>query len=52
MTPSVVKRVLETHLVVPRGGAVETALSVYLENFARTLVGGSGGVGGWGGRAG
>ena len=35
----VVKRVLESHLVVPGGGAVETALSVYLENFARTLVG-------------
>lgn len=33
----VVKRVLESHLVVPGGGAVETALSVYLENFARTL---------------
>ena len=45
----VVKRVLESHLVVPGGGAVETALSVYLENFARTLVGGAGGwvEGGW-----
>lgn len=41
----VVKRVLESHLVVPGGGAVETALSVYLENFARTLVGGAGGEG-------
>ena len=40
----VVKRVLESHLVVPGGGAVETALSVYLENFARTLVGGAGGL--------
>ena len=45
----VVKRVLESHLVVPGGGAVETALSVYLENFARTLVGGAGG---WGMRVG
>ena len=43
----VVKRVLESHLVVPGGGAVETALSVYLENFARTLVGGAGGEGWW-----
>ena len=43
----VVKRVLESHLVVPGGGAVETALSVYLENFARTLVGGAGGWGWW-----
>ena len=34
-----IKQVLESHLVVPKGGAVETALSVYLENFARTLVG-------------
>ena len=34
----VVKRVLESNLLVPGGGAVEAALSVYLENFARTLV--------------
>ena len=34
----VVKRVLESNQVVPGGGAVEAALSVYLENFARTLV--------------
>jgi T-complex protein 1 subunit alpha len=33
----VVKRVLESNLLVPGGGAVEVALSVYLENFARTL---------------
>ena len=53
----VVKRVLESHLVVPGGGAVETALSVYLENFAghwwvgqEGLVGGAGGTGGWGWR--
>ncbi len=42
----VVKRVLESHLVVPGGGAVETTLSVYLENFARTLVGGGRRAGG------
>ena len=48
----VVKRVLESHLVVPGGGAVETALSVYLENFARTLVGGVGGTVRWGRRVG
>lgn len=34
---SVVKRTLETDSVVPGGGAVETALSVYLETFATTL---------------
>mmetsp|Transcript_9336 Transcript_9336/g.16520 ORF Transcript_9336/g.16520 Transcript_9336/m.16520 type:complete len:550 (-) Transcript_9336:727-2376(-) len=33
----VVKRVLESGSVVPGGGAVEAALSVYLENFATTL---------------
>lgn len=33
----VVKRALESNAVVPGGGAVETALSVYLENFATTL---------------
>lgn len=32
-----VKRVLETNYVVVGGGAVETALSVYLDDFARTL---------------
>eukprot|EP00741_Cyanophora_paradoxa_P021374 tig00021350_g20633.t1 len=32
-----VKRVLESGVVVPGGGAVETALSIYLENFATTL---------------
>jgi T-complex protein 1 subunit alpha len=31
------KRVLESGTVVPGGGAVESALSMYLENFARTL---------------
>ena len=46
----VMKRVLESHLVVPGGGAVETALSVYLENFARTLVSVVGWAGGWGRR--
>ena len=35
---SVVKRVLESNLVVPGGGAVETALSMYLENFATSIV--------------
>lgn len=34
---SVVKRALESGSVVPGGGAVETALSIYLENFATTL---------------
>jgi len=33
----IVKRVLESGRVVPGGGAVEAALSVYLENFATTL---------------
>ncbi|KAL4428049.1 hypothetical protein ABPG75_002138 [Micractinium tetrahymenae] len=33
----IVKRVLESGEVVPGGGAVEGALSVYLENFATTL---------------
>lgn len=33
----VVKRVLESGSVVPGGGAVEAALSIYLENFATTL---------------
>ncbi|KAI6109774.1 T-complex protein 1 [Pisolithus sp. B1] len=34
---SVIKRTLESGSVVPGGGAVESALSVYLENFATTL---------------
>jgi len=33
----VVKRTLESKAVVPGGGAVEAALSIYLENFATTL---------------
>jgi len=33
----VVKRVLESGRVVPGGGAVEAALSIYLEKFANTL---------------
>lgn len=33
----IVKRTLESNAVVPGGGAVETALSIYLENFATTL---------------
>lgn len=33
----VVKRTLESNWVVPGGGAVETAVSIYLENFATTL---------------
>ena len=35
---SVVKRTLESGAVVPGGGAVETALSVYLENFATSIA--------------
>ena len=34
---SVVKRTLESGSVVAGGGAVETALDIYLENFATTL---------------
>jgi chaperonin GroEL (HSP60 family) len=34
----VVKRVLESKTVVPGGGAVEAALSIYLENFATSMV--------------
>jgi chaperonin GroEL (HSP60 family) len=34
----VVKRVLESKQVVPGGGCCETALSIYLENFATTVV--------------
>lgn len=37
-TLSIIKRTLESGSVVPGGGAVETALSIYLENFATTLV--------------
>lgn len=33
----IVKRTLESKTVVPGGGAVETALNIYLENFAETL---------------
>lgn len=33
----VVKRMLETNKLVPGGGAVEAALSIYLEKFATTL---------------
>ena len=33
----VIKRVLESGRVVPGGGAVEAALSIYLESFATTL---------------
>jgi len=36
-TLSVIKRTLESGSVVPGGGAVETALSIYLENFATSL---------------
>jgi len=32
-----VKRMLESNTLVPGGGAVEAALSVYLENYANTL---------------
>lgn len=35
---SIVKRTLESNAVVPGGGAVEAALSIYLEKFATTLV--------------
>lgn len=34
---SVVKRTLESGYVVPGGGAVETALNIYLENFATSV---------------
>lgn len=33
-----VKRTLESKMVVPGGGAVEAALSIYLETFATTLA--------------
>lgn len=34
----VVKRVLESKSLVPGGGCVEAALSIYLENLATSLV--------------
>lgn len=34
----VVKRVMESKSVVPGGGCVEAALSIYLENLATSLV--------------
>ncbi|XP_074599156.1 chaperonin containing TCP1 subunit 1 isoform X2 [Brevipalpus obovatus] len=34
---NVVKRVMESKKVVPGGGAVEAALSIYLENFATSI---------------
>lgn len=37
-TLSIIKGTLESGSVVPGGGAVESALSIYLENFATTLV--------------
>ncbi|TEB36223.1 T-complex protein 1 [Coprinellus micaceus] len=36
-TLSIIKRTLESGSVVPGGGAVESALSIYLENFATSL---------------
>lgn len=33
----IIKRTLESKRVVPGGGAVEAALSIYLEHFAKTL---------------
>lgn len=33
----VIKRMLESNILVAGGGAVETALSIYLESFATTL---------------
>ena len=38
----VVKRVMESKSIVPGGGCVEAALSIYLENFATSLVSSSG----------
>ncbi|KAL1972825.1 hypothetical protein VTN31DRAFT_6367 [Thermomyces dupontii] len=35
---SAVKRTLESGAIVPGGGAVETALHIYLEEFARTVA--------------
>ena len=34
----VVKRVLESKSIVAGGGAVEAALSIFLENFATSIV--------------
>ncbi len=34
----VIKRTLESNSVVPGGGAVESAVSIFLENFATTIV--------------
>lgn len=34
---NVIKRILESNSLVAGGGAVEAALSVYLDDFARTL---------------
>lgn len=34
----VVKRVMECNQIVAGGGSVEAALSIYLENFATSLV--------------
>ena len=34
----IVKRTLESNAVVPGGGAVETALSVYMDSLAETMV--------------
>lgn len=34
---SVIKRVLESKQLVPGGGCVEAALSIYLENFATSV---------------
>lgn len=37
-TLSIIKRTLESGSVVPGGGAVESALNIYLERFAGTVV--------------
>lgn len=34
----VIKRILESNQVIAGGGAVETALSIYLENLATSIV--------------
>ena len=44
----VVKRVLESKSVVPGGGAVEAALSIYLENYATSMVSAGAGSLRWG----
>lgn len=33
----VVRRTLESNLVVPGGGAVEVALSIHIDDFAKTM---------------